>query len=301
MESERQDTYKSPEVERFLTDIIAKKPEITPVFDLEFGYRYPDVEKGLTKKPEESREFLERLAKVGVLERKLYAMGLRCPKCESPNVDARYVCPFCGSIDVKKDALIEHVTCGYIDVMTNFKSDGDYVCPKCHNKLAPGSYRMAGSWYAFQAAESGWSPYSVRGDSGVEHAFDMLLLKQSEKIAVDVILSEGPISQVEIIKEYTKVIDTKEILYLIVIPELGDDARKLVEFYKMRVVESASPQGAMETLIRELQERESGKEMVKGQPIKVVVEATEKREGKSELERRLKRALDFGSLLKRRK
>jgi len=359
MENERQDLYRSPEIERFLADVIVKKPEIVPVFDLELGYRYLDVEEGLKKKPEESREFLERLANVGILERRLHVMGLRCPKCDGSNVDTRYVCPFCGSIDVKKDALIEHVACGYIDVMTNFKRDGDYICPKCRNKLEPGSYRSAGSWYGCvscgkrvefptpqhkcrrceivfnldgaiyervytyslskiakdeighgillrsvireRAATVGYdikAPYSVKGDSGVEHTFDMLLLKQDEKTAVDVILSDGPISQIEIIKEYTKVIDTKEILYLIVIPELGDDARKLVEFYKMRVIESVSPQGALEALIEELK---SGKRVTEGKPIKVVVEAAKKREEKGGLVSGLKGALNFRSLLKRRK
>lgn len=267
MESERYDAYKNPEVEQFLTNVISVKAEIVPIFDLEFGYRYPDVEELLKEKPKQSIEFLERLVKVGILERKLYAMDLRCPKCDKPNIDTSYVCPFCKSIDVTRDALIEHLNCGFIDVLTNFKSNGDYVCPKCHNKLAVGSYRSAGSWYAcancgkrvefptpqhrcrscglvFNLDNSIYervyvyslskiakveishgillgsaikervtavgydvkAPYIIRGGSGVEHKFDMLLLKQDAEIAVDSILSDSPISQLEIIREYTKIV-----------------------------------------------------------------------------------------------
>lgn len=336
MENERYNTYKEPEVEQFLTKIIDKKPEIAPVFDLEFGYRYPDVEEGLRKEPKESREFLERMTQVGILERKLHSMELRCPKCNGPNIDTNYVCPFCKSIDVKRDALIEHLACGYIDVLTNFKSDGGYICPKCHSKLELGNYRLAGSWYACsscgkrvefptpqhkcrscetvfnldgaiyervyiyslskisrddishgillrsaimeRATAVGYevkAPYLIKGNSGVEHTFDMLLLKQDTKRAVDIILSDSPISQIEIIKEYTKVIDTGAILYLIAIPELSGDAKKLAVFYKMNVVESASAQRALESLNVFLV---SEKEVIEKESAGVIAESAKKEE-----------------------
>lgn len=332
MDVERLEVYRNLEVERLLTDIIVKKPEIIPVFDLEWGYRYIDVEESLKKKPEETREFLEKLVKVGILEGELYARDLRCPKCKSPNVEARYVCPFCSSIDVKKDALIEHVSCGYIDVMSNFDGDDHSFCPKCHGKLELGNYRSVGSWYICDSCKKrvefptpqhkcrrcgsifnldgalyegvysyslssiakeeishgillrgaikdrvvtvGYEvkvPYIVKGDSGVDHTFDMLLVKNGVKMAVDVMLSDKPISQVEVIKEYTKIIDTKEKLYLVAIPELNDDARKLADFYKIKVIETASPYSALEMLMKEL----SMKEETKGEELTTPINKNE--------------------------
>lgn len=338
MENERYDAYKNPEVEQLLTKIVDKKTEITPVFDLEFGYRYPDVEEWLKKKPKESREFLERLARVGILERKLYTKELRCPKCKGSNIDTNYVCPFCKSIDVERDALIEHLACGFIDVLSNFKSDGDYVCPKCHSKLDLGSYRAAGSWYACascgkrvefptpqhkcrscetrfnldsaiyekvyvyslsqiardaisngiflrsaiaeRATAVGYNveaPYLIRGNSGVEHTFDMLLTMQDAKMVVDIILSDSPISQLDIIKEYTKVIDTGTTLHLIAIPKLNEDAKKLAVFYKVNVIESDSPEEALEVLTKFLAS-EKEKRTLEKEPPSIVAEVTEKEE-----------------------
>jgi len=316
MESERNEAYKDPEVERFLTNIITKKSEIVSTFDLKFGYRYPDVEEWLGKKPKEAKEFLEKLSKVGILERRLDTMELRCPKCESPDVGTSYICPFCNSIDIMRDALIEHLTCGYVDTFTNFKSNDDYVCPKCHNKLEAGNYRTAGSWYSCMgcgkklespapqhkcrscgtvfdldtsiyekvysyflskvakdeinhgmllrgairesAIGSGYtvnSPYSMTGRSGVMHTFDMLLLRQDVKMAVDVILSDSPISQDDILKEYNKLTDTKMDLSVVVIPGLSSDSEKLAVFYKINVIASPNPNRVLEAFTNFLESK----------------------------------------------
>ncbi len=313
MEEQRQNAYRDPEVERLLVEIIGQKTEIMPLFDLSLGYRYPDVEEKLNKKPEEARKFLEKLADAGILDRKLYEIGIHCPKCSSFNVDTQYACPFCKSIDVRKDALIEHLACGYIDVLTNFKKDTDYACPKCGGKLEQGNYKSVGSWYSCsscgkrvefplpehkcrscgavfnldsaildriyayslngaakddvgrgmllrvaireRAPTLGYEVkalYTVKGASGVEHSFDMALLSKDGNMVIDTILSDKPITQIEIIKEYTKQIDTGEHLHLIAIPSVAEDAKKLAEFYKINLVEAASSQEALETLFKEL-------------------------------------------------
>lgn len=309
METERYEAYKNPEIEQFLTKIMDKSPEVIPYFSIEVGYRYPDVEMGLKKETKDSNAFLENLSRVGILEKELYTMEIRCPKCRSPNVDAVYVCPFCKSININRDALIEHLACGLIDVLANYKSGSDLICPKCHTKLVSGSYRAAGSWYECgscgkrvefptpqhkcrscgtgfslddaiydriyvyslskiakteishgillrcavmdYAESSGFeakSPYTIVGKSGVEHVFDIMLLKEDEKIMVDILLSDDPVSQFEVVKEYAKLIDTGVNLHFIVIPGLSDDGKKLALFYAMSFIEADSPKKALGAL-----------------------------------------------------
>lgn len=311
MSEERRDLYKVPEVEYFLTNVISEESEIVPQFDLEFGYRYPVVEKALGKEPNEARKFLEKLAQAGILDRKLHVMDIRCPNCGSSNVSTNYLCPFCGAINVVRNALIEHISCGYIDVLANFKKNGDLICPKCHNKLELGNYRSAGNWYgcgscgkrievprtshACRKCETKFTldnatynevyyyilsstakeeighgvlllgsikdnltklgykvivPFVMKGNSGVEQAFDMLVTRGDQRIAMDVLASDRPILQVEIIKEYVKTLDAKVDLYLVVIPELSEDARKLAESYKVNVIESHSPQEALKAIVK---------------------------------------------------
>lgn len=311
MSNERQVLYKVTEVEHFLTNVITEDSVIKPQFDLEFGYRYSIVEKTLNKEPNKAKAFLETLAQAGILDRKLYTIDLRCPNCDSSNVSTNYLCPFCGSINIAKNALIEHISCGYIDVLTNFGKNGDLICPKCHNKLELGKYRSVGNWYAcescgkrielphpshtcrkcdarFTLDDAKYSkiysytlnsvakeeigrgiflidsirdnltklgydakaPFISKGSSGVEHTFDISLTKNDQKIVIDVLTSDEPIPQVEIIKEYVKMLDVKVDLYIIAIPKLDDEARKLAGSYSVNFIESYSPQEAVKTIIK---------------------------------------------------
>jgi len=150
MESEdekRHALYKDPDVERFLTEFSKRDGAIEPEFDLTHGYRYPEVEKVVGKDPEATKEFLEKLAHANILEREVYDTIISCPNCHSPNASTQYICPFCDSPKITKNAVIEHIACGYIDNLTAFKADGNLVCPKCGSLLTPGSYRSAGTWY----------------------------------------------------------------------------------------------------------------------------------------------------------
>jgi hypothetical protein len=139
--------YKEPEVAQFLAASLQRGGEIKPEYDPAYGYRYPEVEESIGRSPSETMEFLGRLAGLGVLERKVVGMVLRCPSCDSANVSTNYVCSFCGSPRIIRNALIEHITCGHTDNITSFRVDGDLICPKCKAHLRKGDYRNAGSWY----------------------------------------------------------------------------------------------------------------------------------------------------------
>ncbi|HAY79837.1 MAG TPA: hypothetical protein DCY79_08530 [Planctomycetaceae bacterium] len=92
---------------------------------------------------------LQRWAEVGVLVPKVCDKVLVCPRCRAlPTL--REGCRRCGSSRVLKDNLIHHFACAYVGPASEFKQDGQLVCPKCQaNRLVvgadfehiPGAYR----------------------------------------------------------------------------------------------------------------------------------------------------------------
>ena len=143
--AQRVELYKRPDVEAVINTLISETGRLDPVFDLQYGYRYPDVEKAINKDSDGAVALLEDLYAGGILDSQIYDMEIRCPECGSPNVSTRYLCPVCGSFHIKKTILMEHLDCGYLGNMTTY---GDpLVCPKCEQPLIEGSYRNAGSIY----------------------------------------------------------------------------------------------------------------------------------------------------------
>ena len=143
---ERAEIYKDPAAERLLTELFEKGTIIEPDFDLEHGYRYLLAEEFLGSSPDEAKAFLEKLSEAGVLVKEPYDRAIRCPSCGGPNVSTNYICPHDGSMDIVRDSLIEHLACGYIDALSNFRREDELICPRCRATLTPGSYRIPGSW-----------------------------------------------------------------------------------------------------------------------------------------------------------
>jgi len=131
----RAELYKLHSTQLLLGKFISEEiDKLDPIYDSKYGYRYPLVE-ALVSGPEEAEKFLNKLYETGILERKLY--------------DKTIFCPFCGSFDIKKSSLIEHVQCGYIDVEEKFlNKKGTLVFPKCGKILEKPEvdYRKAGMW-----------------------------------------------------------------------------------------------------------------------------------------------------------
>lgn len=141
----RVDFYKRPDVEAVIDTLLTKSGRLDPVFDLELGYRYPDVERVIGKDSHGAVELLEELFEAKILGSQVYDMEIRCPDCGSPDVSTRYLCPVCGSFHIKKTFLMEHLDCGYLGPVVNF---GDpVICPKCQQPMLEGTYRNAGSIY----------------------------------------------------------------------------------------------------------------------------------------------------------
>lgn len=144
---ERRALYTEPDIARLIASIIQKKEELKPEFDVKYGFRYPEAEKIVRKDPDETRALLRRLAEVGILREEFAEVSIHCPSCGSANISAMYCCPFCDSPRINRNALIEHIACGYIGNIYEFRTDGELICPKCKATIVRGGYRNAGSWY----------------------------------------------------------------------------------------------------------------------------------------------------------
>lgn len=315
---EREELYRDPDVQRFLVEYVNKGGEIEPTFDLAHGYHYPEVEALIGKSPGETKGFLSKLAQAGILTGKTRIMEIRCPHCNSANVSTNYACPHCDSSNIERHAMIEHITCGYIDDVAKFQSDGELICPHCKSRLTEGGYRSAGIWYecpdcgrraevlsvvhqcrdcgtGFTFASSRYdrvytysinkatsgeierevlfasrikgifeklgygvrSPGRIRGESGIEHEFDIVATREGMRpAAVMVLYGDEPIGQARVITEYVKVLDTKAEAYVIAIPSLIEAARKLAQSYKMNTIEADNSSEAVLKLMETMGSRE---------------------------------------------
>ena len=115
----------------------AKIVEIKPQYDFstELGFVYPVVEQTLNVEGKKAVAILESLADKGVLKRSFYDKLLRCPRCQSINLRPSTHCPKCGSGDVVRGRILEHLACRYIGVEDEFRAGGRYVCPRCKMEL----------------------------------------------------------------------------------------------------------------------------------------------------------------------
>lgn len=144
----RGEIYKDRRVQLLLSKFVSGElSKLTPVYDPKRGYRYPIAEK-IVGEPATTNEFLSNLFDVGVLRRELYDKIIYCPSCNSANVSVHYCCPHCKAFNIRKSALIEHVSCGYMDTEESFLKKGKLVCPKCGKELSKPDvdYRKAGVW-----------------------------------------------------------------------------------------------------------------------------------------------------------
>ena len=147
-ETERREAYIDPKTRSFLRKLLedGEKGEITPAYSMSLGFVYPvtcetssDKEAGAV-----SKDCLENLAKLGILNKSFYDSVSSCPNCQSTIITLHTRCPICRSHNVEKTSLTEHIPCGYIDQREKYK---DNHCPKCGEPLIESQYRNMGRWY----------------------------------------------------------------------------------------------------------------------------------------------------------
>ncbi|UCH31234.1 MAG: hypothetical protein JSV05_06965 [Candidatus Bathyarchaeota archaeon] len=148
LKSERSKLYKDHLVQVLLSKFLSGELErLEPVFDPDRGYVFPLVE-AILGNAGEVEQFLDKLSKAGIFKKELYDKTLFCPNCNSPKISTHYNCPHCGSFNVTKSALIEHLPCGYIDTEDHFTKGDKLFCPRCTKELVKldVDYKRAGVW-----------------------------------------------------------------------------------------------------------------------------------------------------------
>jgi hypothetical protein len=320
----RAELYKDRNTQAFLSKFLSGEiSELEPIYDPKIGYRYPIVEATIGDALN-AEDFLNRLYKAGMLERRLYDKIIYCPKCGSANISVHYCCPYCKSFNIQKSSLIEHVKCGYMDIEENFRKGNKLICPKCHEELKKldVDYRRAGTWctckdcsksfdipvtahfcrdchaaftfedavikdvYAYglkeevrEEAEMGWviiepiteflqengfeveSHAFLKGKSGANHMFDIIAYEGDVTRKVTVIdlavSTEGAVPEQPVIALFAKIFDVSpDSAYLIAIPRMSENGKKMAGLYNIKVVEAKNQKDAIKALKDKLLKKE---------------------------------------------
>lgn len=83
-----------------------------------------------------SRQALNSLVRKGFLKAELTDKVVVCVACSSSSVRIKKLCPECMSLRLRKETILEHISCGTVDRQAAFETaNGDLVCPKCKSKL----------------------------------------------------------------------------------------------------------------------------------------------------------------------
>jgi len=129
---------KEEKVARLLTEILSGNiVDIRPQLDLttKEGFSYPNVELILEAKGEQVISILESLTAAGIFKREFFDRFLRCPQCQSVNLRPSTHCPKCGSGNIVRGRILEHLICKYVGLEEEFMAKGRYICPKCRQEM----------------------------------------------------------------------------------------------------------------------------------------------------------------------
>jgi len=113
--------------------IVDIKPQLD--FTTELGFVYPIVEQTARVKGNDAVAIVESLTDKGILRRSFFDRLLHCPRCQSINLRPSTHCPKCGSGDIARGRILEHLACQYVGVEEEFTAKGKYICPRCKLEL----------------------------------------------------------------------------------------------------------------------------------------------------------------------
>jgi len=118
------------------------------------AYRRPEVRRLLSRFLEEGHIYasgpdqevlLELLRNLGMVREAARESWLRDPGTGSTSFSLRPSCPYCGSVEISKEDLMEHTGCGYVGRLSDFmRGDECVICPRCGR---PADLRKLGSWF----------------------------------------------------------------------------------------------------------------------------------------------------------
>ena len=191
---------------------------------------------------------------------------LVCPKCQEElkktDVDYRRagiwcVCKDCGkSFDIPLTGLFCR------DCHTNFTFEEAVIKDVYTYRLSEDARREAGSGWVLVApikdflTDLGFEvegPAFLKGKSGANHSFDVVARTKDMSKKVTVIdlatSSEGPVSEQPVIALFAKTFDVSpDKAYLIAIPKMNDNGKKMAELYGIQVVEAKTQSEAIKAL-----------------------------------------------------
>ena len=108
--------------------------QFKPSFNYERGIFYPEVEE-IIPNFTASLNLLEELEKNEIVRREYFDSVLICPSCGSHRIFMKVKCPVCGSRNIEKGSVIEHLHCGHLDFEEKFVEGEKLICPKCGKEL----------------------------------------------------------------------------------------------------------------------------------------------------------------------
>ncbi len=99
---------------------------------------------------------------------------------------------------------------------------------------------------------------SFKGVSGIEHTFSMIISTPdySFTAALDFVIDDNPIDEVRILSLSAIKLDTRlNELFLVAVPGLNEQAKRLASFYKIHVIESPTTEGLVELTFNKIKEK----------------------------------------------
>ena len=151
MELERREVYIEPKTRDLLRELIQceEAEDIVPRYNPGIGFVY-QLKVQTPGKPEInnlSRDFLENLVRLDILNKSFFDSVSVCPNCKSTILTLHNRCPKCKSHNIDKTSLTEHIPCGFINQRNKYVNN---VCPKCGEPLVDGQFRNMGRWFICQ-------------------------------------------------------------------------------------------------------------------------------------------------------
>ncbi|RLG60123.1 hypothetical protein DRN86_03215 [Candidatus Geothermarchaeota archaeon] len=277
---------------KLLLEKIAKKEpteRITPSIDLSVRTKYSIGDEDITLTGLE--EVLNKLSEAKILKKKRRGNVIKCYACGSTDVITQYLCPTCGSSNISKNWLVQHLTCGNTFMVEELKLDG-ITCPKCGRRIPKDDLSIIGGIfackgcgsrfdapmlvysclscrnkftlkeldfapiYSFEIEESakefleafglildisnqlekeGYKvdfPGQIVGNSGITHTFPLLITTEKGKIAVEPTFYNKSITPAYYLQLYAKLLDAPSLHLLLLVGNLTEDVKSLIESSK---------------------------------------------------------------------
>ena len=148
LQEKRKEAYLERPSQNLLRRLVknGNNAEIIPIYDPNLGFIYKTAQQAFEEEISHEKviDFLERLTRLDILEKRFFDTVSTCPHCESTAMTLHYHCPKCKSHNLVKTNLTEHIPCGFIIEREKYVNGN---CPRCGDPLIENQYRDMGRWY----------------------------------------------------------------------------------------------------------------------------------------------------------